>query len=318
MSLSTIEGWRKALNGLPSRQEGDGKPIPTFYFAHGHPGTLVEMRSKPFKMASSSNGELRDFLIDFGPKLIEKYRPKALVVFSAHWETNGHIKVTDYGEDQPLLRDYYGFPDHAYSVEWHSDGSTELTDKVISCLIRAGIMAKRTLRSEPRGEDGVTGPASGLDHGVFIPFNLMFPEAVKKRFQIPVVQVSIAGSLKPADEIKLGQAISSLRHEGVLILAGGLTIHNFRRFEEWDAEKASKPVKEFELAIVEASLKKDGEERLKSLKDLTKLPGFRLACPREEHFAPIWIAAGAGSDQGQSQILCDLHGSKTIAYGVVA
>ena len=34
-------------------------------------------------------GPLANFLRDFGPILLEKYKPKAIVVFSAHWETMG-------------------------------------------------------------------------------------------------------------------------------------------------------------------------------------------------------------------------------------
>lgn len=34
-------------------------------------------------------GPLAQFLEDFGPALLEKYNPKGIVVFSAHWETRG-------------------------------------------------------------------------------------------------------------------------------------------------------------------------------------------------------------------------------------
>jgi aromatic ring-opening dioxygenase catalytic subunit (LigB family) len=48
----------------------------------------------------------------------------------------------------------------------------------------------------------------GLDHGVFVPFKLMFGDSA----DIPVVQVSLDGSLDPAKEWALGQAVSSLRY----------------------------------------------------------------------------------------------------------
>ena len=35
------------------------------------------------------HGPLATFLKDFGPALLKKYNPKAIVVFSAHWETYG-------------------------------------------------------------------------------------------------------------------------------------------------------------------------------------------------------------------------------------
>jgi aromatic ring-opening dioxygenase catalytic subunit (LigB family) len=42
---------------------------------------------------------------DFGPALIEKYRPKAILVFSAHWETDGERLVSDWGAENPNLYD---------------------------------------------------------------------------------------------------------------------------------------------------------------------------------------------------------------------
>ena len=35
------------------------------------------------------NGPLAQFLKDFGPALLHKYKPKGILVYSAHWETTG-------------------------------------------------------------------------------------------------------------------------------------------------------------------------------------------------------------------------------------
>ena len=51
------------------------------------------------------DGTLAQFLRDLGPALLEKYKPRAIVVFSAHWETSNEQLVTDYGANQPLLMD---------------------------------------------------------------------------------------------------------------------------------------------------------------------------------------------------------------------
>lgn len=56
------------------------------------------------------DGSLANFLQDLGPALLNKYDPKAIVVFSAHWETNGGTLVTDYGEENPLLFDCEPLP----------------------------------------------------------------------------------------------------------------------------------------------------------------------------------------------------------------
>jgi hypothetical protein len=48
----------------------------------------------------------------------------------------------------------------------------------------------------------------GLDHGVFVPFILMFGD----RFvDVPIVQVTIDGSLNPNKEWALGKALDNLR-----------------------------------------------------------------------------------------------------------
>ena len=69
--------WREALDALPSTPQH----IPAFFFAHGSP-----MLAYP---ESEQKGSLVAFLRDFGPILLQKYQPKGIVVFSAHWETLG-------------------------------------------------------------------------------------------------------------------------------------------------------------------------------------------------------------------------------------
>ena len=84
---STTNGWKQALDALPSTPD----KIPAFFFAHGSP-----MLALPPSQASAMGGmaayhgptgPLAKFLADFGPTLLEKYKPKGIVVFSAHWET---------------------------------------------------------------------------------------------------------------------------------------------------------------------------------------------------------------------------------------
>jgi aromatic ring-opening dioxygenase catalytic subunit (LigB family) len=46
----------------------------------------------PLDSIGGPRGPNAQFLKDFGKTLVEKYNPKAIVVFSAHWETHGHIE----------------------------------------------------------------------------------------------------------------------------------------------------------------------------------------------------------------------------------
>lgn len=77
----TREEWLKALDDLPSSTK-----IPAFFFAHASP--IIEILEAP-GLPMSKNGALPQFLKDFGKSLVEKYNPKAIVVFSAHWDADG-------------------------------------------------------------------------------------------------------------------------------------------------------------------------------------------------------------------------------------
>lgn len=86
---------------------------------------------------------------------------------------------------------------------------------------------------------------------------------------IPIVQVSIDSSLSTDKNWALGKAVSKLRlvsfslagssfltiairEEGILVLSGGLTIHNLRDFASFDPNTAQPAHKEFDKAILAA------------------------------------------------------------------
>lgn len=48
---------------------------------------------------------------------------------------------------------------------------------------------------------------------------------------------------------------------------------------------------------------------------LTKHQNFRIAHPREEHFVPLYVAAGAGED-GDVRVLSAVYGQHTVAFGL--
>lgn len=86
----TRDQWRAALDALPATPDN----IPAFFFGHGSPMLQWPDMAPPPMMGSGNilkhmgpKGPLAQFLGDFGPVLLEKYKPKGILVFSAHWET---------------------------------------------------------------------------------------------------------------------------------------------------------------------------------------------------------------------------------------
>lgn len=206
-------------------------------------------------------------------------RPKAIIVVSAHWE-EGEFAVM--GHPNPsLIFDYSGFPKHTYELTYPAPGSPELAEKVVRLLKAAGIPAKQDNER-------------GFDHGVFIPFKLIYPNA-----NIPVIQLSLKTGLDPAAHIAAGKALASLRDEGVLIVGSGMSYHNLREFFKGgpDVAKSSDQFDAWLNAIVHGS----PDERVKSLCDWRGAPSAQHAHPREEHLLPLMVVAGAaGADSGKN------------------
>ncbi|EPQ58048.1 Extradiol aromatic ring-opening dioxygenase [Gloeophyllum trabeum ATCC 11539] len=308
--------WQAALASLPSSPAR----IPAFFFAHGSPMLATSSTRSRFGTDSimahmGPSGPLAQFLSDFGPTLLDKYRPRGILVFSAHWETAGERLVTDYGDSNPLLMDYYGFDRELYELQFRSRGDKVLAQRIVQCFKDVGQLARTTGKLEPRGEDGRGFQGPGLDHGVFVPFRIMFGEVF---MDVPIVQVSIDASLSPEKNWAVGAAVSKLREEGILVLSGGLTIHNLRDFSSFSPANATKPYKDFHQAVLDALTSPSTD----ALLSLPRHPSFRLAHPRAEHFVPIYVAAGAGLGdkdkpmEGRVKVLSAVYGAVTAAFDV--
>jgi hypothetical protein len=93
--------------------------------------------------------------------------------------------VTDYGDSNPLLMDYFGFSPELYNVQFESRGDAALSEKIVGMFKKVhntrtchstgnskqfrqhGIPARTTVKLEPRGRDGRGFSGPGLDHGMF-------------------------------------------------------------------------------------------------------------------------------------------------------
>jgi aromatic ring-opening dioxygenase catalytic subunit (LigB family) len=206
-------------------------------------------------------------------------KPRAILVISAHWETPRPTVMT--AARPSMLFDYYGFPEHTSQLDYPAPGSPELAARVRALLAGAGIASD---------EDS----ARGYDHGVFVPFLLMFPEA-----DVPVVQLSLRADLDPAVHLAIGQALAPLRDEGVLIVGSGMSYHNLRRFWSTDATDVE-AARAFDAWLAETLEAGDAGNREANLAAWENAPGARTAHPRSEHLLPLMVAAGAGgADAGR-------------------
>ena len=155
-------------------------------------------------------------------------------------------------------------------------------------------MAARAV--ELLGQAGIaadTDDTRGIDHGVFVPFMLIYPEA-----DVPLIPMSLQKDMHADDHRRIGEALAPLRDEDVLIVGSGMSFHNMRaamtgtagpeaaRFDAWLSE------------TTEAA----PEARGAGLDRWDAAPGARASHPiqAEEHLIPLMVAAGAaGEDIGR-------------------
>jgi aromatic ring-opening dioxygenase catalytic subunit (LigB family) len=240
---------------------------PTYFINHGG-GPCFFLEPGPMRSAWR---ELEDYLRGFAERLTE--RPRAILVISGHWEA-AQPTVTS-GMTPRLLYDYGGFPDYTYRLQWPASGSPALAAEVRERLAASGIAS-------------TSDKQRGWDHGVFVPFKVMFPQA-----DIPVVQLSLQQGLDPATHVAIGRALTSLRRDGVLIIGSGQTYHNMRGF---GGGAALDPAAEaFDAWLRDAM--GDPSRRDEALVAWEQAPGARTAQPHEDHLLPLMVVAGAASGE---------------------
>jgi len=201
--------------------------------------------------------------------------PKAILIVSGHWETAGYALTAT--PTPPLIYDYYGFPPHTYALRYDAPGAPGLAAVAAELLRGAGFTA-------------ALDAARGIDHGVFVPLKVVYPEA-----DVPVVELSLDRRLDAATHIAAGRALAPLRERGVLILGAGMSFHNLRALGD---PRATEPSVAFDRWLTDA-VSLPGAQRAERLADWAAAPGARIAHPREEHLLPLMVAAGASESAGR-------------------
>jgi len=232
--------------------------IPAIFLSHGAPTLAVEEGHETRAWAQLAS---------------TLPRPKSILAVSAHWDTRDpEVSAAPRPE---TIHDFSGFPKALYEQRYPAPGAAELASRVQALLQQAGIAC-------------TVDPARGLDHGAWVPLKWMYPKA-----DIPVTQLSVQSHRGPAHHLKLGEAIAALRDENVLVLATGGIVHNLRDLE-WDkrgTREAASWARDFNDWIADRVERKAVDDLLAYRE---RAPNARRSHPTEDHFAPFFVALGAG------------------------
>jgi len=248
MALNPLYNWSKDL------KETDGK-MPVLFIGHGSPMNGIE--DNTFSKTWAKLGA-------------EIPKPKAVLVVSAHWLTNGtHITAM---EAPKTIHDFGGFPQALFDVQYPAPGSPELA-----------LETSKLITSTSVGLDHDW----GLDHGTWTVVRHMYPNA-----DIPVLQLSIDYSKPPQYHYELAKELAALRKKGVLIIGSGNMVHNLRMVA-WD--KLNEPEFGYDWAqeINQVFKEKIVAGDAQSLIQYERLgSAAKLAIPTPDHYYPLLYTLG--------------------------
>lgn len=218
----------------------------------GHGNPMNALERNPFSDAWRRLGEVIP-------------RPRAILAVSAHWTTDGPFVTA--GASPKTIHDFGGFPEELHQFSYPAPGDDALSERVAELT-----GARRT------GD-------WGLDHGVWSVLAHLVPDA-----SVPVVQLSIDETTD--DHAAIGERLSPLRDEDVLVLASGNIVHNLRALRLHLRATVPDPRGErFDARTADALVRRDTAAlRLGDDEDT------RFSVPTPEHYYPLLYAHGAARD----------------------
>ncbi|MDH3665953.1 MAG: 4,5-DOPA dioxygenase extradiol [Paracoccaceae bacterium] len=238
--------------------------MPVVFLGHGSPMNAVE--DTEFSRAWS----------DLGRALP---RPKAILVVSAHWMTNGTTLV-DVSATPRTIHDFYGFPQALYTQTYPAPGDPGLAREVVTLL------ASHHAEEDDRW---------GLDHGAWAVLKFLYPGA-----DVPVFQISIDMTKGLDWHLGTGGILAELRDRGVLILGSGNVVHNLR------AMRPGGQPQDFALEFDRLFADRLTDRNFSALADSDALGSLlRMAHPTVDHYLPALTIAGASDDGDALSFMTD-------------
>lgn len=194
---------------------------------------------------------------------------KAILIFSAHWETDD-LTFGETTHHKNLIYDFFGFPKELYDIQYPAPAAKWLEDEVRSLL-----------------KENVSSSDRGLDHGVWVSLSKMWPNA-----DVPILQISLPRNYSNQALFELGQHLSPLRQQGVIIIGGGTLTHNLKEGVSGKYTETPEWVKKFDDWVAQVLQ----DDRTALINWGNNGPDALQNHPSPEHFRPILVVAGAAMD----------------------
>jgi 4,5-DOPA dioxygenase extradiol len=223
-------------------------PMPALFIGHGSPMNAIE--DNPFSRSlKRMAGELP--------------RPRAILVVSAHWVTEG-TRVTS--QPRPnTIHDFGGFPRELYEVVYPAPGDPALAGEIAELA------------------DGSEDGSWGFDHASWAVVRHMYPDA-----DVPMLELSLDAYASPQAHFETGRRLAPLRDRGVLVIGSGNVVHNLAAVRWQDGAEPYPWAVEFDGWVRDRLVAGD-DAALVGYESLGRTAA--LAHPTSEHYLPLLYAA---------------------------
>ena len=242
-NVNSFYNWSSSL------LEVDQK-MPILFIGHGSPMNAIE--DNEFSKRWQQMGQ-------------EIPKPKAVIVVSAHWLTQG-TAITAMSQPK-TIHDFGGFPQALFDVQYPAPGDPHLAYEIQKMVTNPSLVLDHEW---------------GLDHGTWSVVKHMYPNA-----DIPILQLSIDYHKPAKYHYDLAKQLLSLRKKGVLIIGSGNMVHNLRMVA-WN--KLNEPEYGYDWAlemntIFKQKISSGNHLDLIAYNKLNK--SASLAIPTPDHYYPL-------------------------------
>ncbi len=245
-SLEPFYNWSKQL-------QMNDVLMPVLFIGHGSPMNGIE--DNEFSRSWSKYGK-------------EIPQPKAVLVVSAHWLTNGtYVTAMD---NPKTIHDFGGFPKELFDVQYPAKGSVEVAQETQKIITSTNVHLDHDW---------------GLDHGTWTVVRHMYPNA-----DIPVLQLSIDYNKPASYHYNLAKELLQLRRKGVLIIGSGNMVHNLRMvaWDKLNVDNFGFDWTQEMNAIFKEKISKGDHQALIEYEKLNK--AAIMAIPTPDHYYPMLYA----------------------------
>ncbi|MCO6162975.1 4,5-DOPA dioxygenase extradiol [Flavobacterium sp. NRK F7] len=242
-NVNSFYNWSSSLLEIDQK-------MPVLFIGHGSPMNAIE--DNEFSKRWQQMGQ-------------EIPKPKAVIVVSAHWLTQG-TAITAMSQPK-TIHDFGGFPQALFDVQYPAPGDPNLANEIQKMVTNPSLVLDHEW---------------GLDHGTWSVVKHMYPNA-----DIPILQLSIDYHKPAMYHYELAKQLLSLRKKGVLIIGSGNMVHNLRMVA-WN--KLNEPEYGYDWAlemntIFKQKISMGNHLDLIAYNKLNK--SASLAIPTPDHYYPL-------------------------------